>query len=117
MSCPPNLACRFCGTKLSHTLVDLGYTPLANSYVDPACAAKPDPVYPLCARVCANCFLVQVEDAVPAEAIFNDYAYFSSYSASGVRPCGWTVSSGCFDRLPGVLVLELGGAEIAQGGM
>ena len=33
---------------------------------------------------------------------------------SGVRPCGWTELSGCFDRLPGVLVFELRGAEIAQ---
>jgi len=34
--------------------------------------------------------------------------------ACGVRPCGWTELSGCFDRLPGVLVFELRGAEIAQ---
>ena len=33
----------------------------------------------------------------------------------GVRPWGWTVSSRCFDRLLGVLILELHGAEIAQG--
>jgi len=33
----------------------------------------------------------------------------------GVRPLGWTESSYCFDRLPGVLIFELRGAEIAQG--
>jgi hypothetical protein len=32
---------------------------------------------------------------------------------SGVRPCGWTESSRDFDRLAGVLILELGWAEIA----
>jgi hypothetical protein len=82
MSSTLSLACRFCETPLTQTVVDLGSTPLANAYVDPADAARADPVYPLCARVCSHCFLVQVENAVPPEAIFNDYAYFSSYSSS-----------------------------------
>lgn len=76
--------CRACGTELSISLVDLGATPLANSYVDPAKADRPDPAYPLHVRVCPNCFLAQVEDAVPPDAIFSDYAYFSSYSPSWV---------------------------------
>ena len=38
----------------------------------------------------------------------------NSFQGTGVRPCGWTELSGCFDRLPGVLVFELRGAEIAQ---
>ena len=36
---------------------------------------------------------------------------------TGVRPCGWTKSSGSFDRLLGVLILELHRAEIAQSGV
>jgi 2-polyprenyl-3-methyl-5-hydroxy-6-metoxy-1,4-benzoquinol methylase len=55
--------------------------PLANSFVAPETAA-PDPTYPLHARVCEQCFLVQVEPVVPPEAIFSDYAYFSSFSKS-----------------------------------
>jgi polysaccharide biosynthesis transport protein len=35
----------------------------------------------------------------------------------GVRPCRWTGSGGGFDRGAGVAVLELDGAEIAQGGV
>jgi hypothetical protein len=85
MSSTHSLACRFCAAPLRQTLVDLGSTPLANSYVDPAHAPAQDPAYPLCARVCGECFLVQVEDAVPAEAIFSDYAYFSSYSSTWVE--------------------------------
>lgn len=77
--------CRFCGTPLTESFADLGKTPLANSYVDPASAGTPDPVYPLHARVCGECLLVQVEDVVPAEDIFSDYAYFSSYSKSWVE--------------------------------
>jgi SAM-dependent methyltransferase len=77
-------ACNFCGTELNDTFVDLGAMALANSYLDDADLAKPEPRYPLHARVCRSCFLVQVEPAVPAEEIFSDYAYFSSYSESWV---------------------------------
>ena len=75
-------ACRFCKTPLTHTLVDLGATPLANSYLKDA--AAPERSYPLHARVCSSCFLVQVDDAVPPGEIFSDYAYFSSYSDSWI---------------------------------
>jgi SAM-dependent methyltransferase len=79
--------CRFCRTPLTHTLVDLGDQPLANSYLTPEqLAAGTEAAYPLHARVCHACFLVQVDDVVPAEAIFDEgYAYFSSYSPSWVE--------------------------------
>ena len=78
--------CRFCATPLRHTFVDLGLQPLANSNLTPEqLAAGTEARYPLHARVCHACCLVQVDDVVPAEAIFDqDYAYFSSYSASWV---------------------------------
>jgi len=73
--------CRNCGAPLTRTLIDLGLSPLANSYVSMDAAADRDRFYPLHARVCDECLLVQVEDVVPAEEIFsNEYAYFSSYS-------------------------------------
>ena len=79
--------CRFCRTPLSHTLVDLGRQPLANSNLTPEeLRAGREAAYPLHARVCHACFLVQVDDVAPADAIFDDgYAYFSSYSASWVE--------------------------------
>jgi SAM-dependent methyltransferase len=76
--------CRFCGAALAHTLIDLGLSALANSYVAEGDLGRPDPRYPLHARICGNCFLVQVEDVVPTEEIFSDYAYFSSYSDTWV---------------------------------
>jgi hypothetical protein len=78
--------CRFCATPLRHTFIDLGLQPLANSYLSAEqLAAGTEASYPLHARVCHACFLVQADDVVPAEAIFDqDYAYFSSYSASWV---------------------------------
>lgn len=79
------LSCRFCGNELTETFVDLGKTPLANSYLKAEADIEKEKSYPLHARACANCFLVQVEDAVPAEDIFSDYAYFSSFSPSWVE--------------------------------
>lgn len=85
-SAPPK--CRSCGAPLTLTLVDLGMQPLANSYVPLADAAKPEAKYPLHARVCEACWLVQVDDVVPADAIFHgDYAYFSSFSESWLAHC------------------------------
>ncbi|MDX1739563.1 MAG: class I SAM-dependent methyltransferase, partial [Alphaproteobacteria bacterium] len=76
--------CRLCGAELKQTLVDLGKTALANSYVKPEDAKRKDPAYALHARVCGDCFLVQIEDSVPPQDIFSDYAYFSSYSEGWV---------------------------------
>jgi SAM-dependent methyltransferase len=76
--------CRLCGAKLTQTLVDLGTMPLANSYLEPAALDKPEPAYPLIARLCEACLLVQVDHGVTADAIFSDYAYFSSYSSAWV---------------------------------
>jgi hypothetical protein len=78
--------CRFCRTPLVHTFLDLGRQPLANSYLTAEqLAAGTERAYPLHVRVCHKCFLVQADDAVPADAIFDDaYAYFSSYSTSWV---------------------------------
>lgn len=79
--------CRFCKTPLTHTFLDLGRQPLANSYLTAEqLAAGTEQTYPLHVRVCHACFLVQADDAVPADAIFDDaYAYFSSYSTSWVE--------------------------------
>lgn len=78
-------ACRLCGAKMPRTLIDLGRTPLANAYLtaDQVLRTR-EPNYPLRVRVCDSCLLVQVEETVPAESIFTDYAYFSSYSSSWV---------------------------------
>jgi SAM-dependent methyltransferase len=74
--------CRACGATLSVTFVDLGFSPLSNSYVLPEKAGDVEPCYPLHAFVCTSCFLVQVEAFQTSAQIFSDYAYFSSYSDS-----------------------------------
>ena len=74
--------CLFCETPLSQTVVDLGMSPLCESYLNAAQLNQMEPFYPLHVRVCGNCFLVQLEEYVSPENIFSDYAYFSSYSDS-----------------------------------
>jgi SAM-dependent methyltransferase len=77
--------CRACQQPLNQTLVDLGATPLANSYLTKEQLTRPEPKFPLHARVCSGCRLVQVEQAATPDEIFSDYAYFSSFSASWVE--------------------------------
>lgn len=75
--------CRHCGAEMPMTLVDLGLSAVANSYVPMDKAGEPEPKYPLHVRVCESCWLVQVDEDVPPASIFNEsYAYFSSFSDS-----------------------------------
>ncbi len=77
--------CRLCAAPLTRTFLDLGAMPLANAFLRPEQLAQPEPRYPLHARVCDHCLLVQVDAVVRREEIFEDYAYFSSYSSSWVE--------------------------------
>lgn len=82
MSAP---ACRLCGAPLEHTFVDLGMSPPCESYLTADQVDQGETFYPLHVRVCARCLLVQLPAYIPAEEIFSDYAYFSSYSDSWVE--------------------------------
>ena len=77
--------CRFCGMPLKHTFVDLGMSPLAESWLKPSQLNQMEPFYPLHVYVCERCFLVQLEEFESPEHIFSDYAYFSSYSESWLQ--------------------------------
>jgi 2-polyprenyl-3-methyl-5-hydroxy-6-metoxy-1,4-benzoquinol methylase len=72
--------CRFCGASLEHTFVDLGMSPLCESYLSVEQLNHMEPFYPLHVYVCDQCFLVQLEEYVSPEHIFTEYAYFSSYA-------------------------------------
>lgn len=77
--------CRFCSTPLQDTFVDLGMSPLCESFLAADQLNQMEPFYPLHVWVCRSCFLVQLEEYVSPDAIFSDYAYFSSYSDSWLR--------------------------------
>jgi 2-polyprenyl-3-methyl-5-hydroxy-6-metoxy-1,4-benzoquinol methylase len=69
---------------VTRTFVDLGMSPLCESYVPAAKLDQAETFYPLHVRLCDACLLVQLPAYVPGEEIFSDYAYFSSYSDSWV---------------------------------
>lgn len=77
------LTCRFCGTELTRTFVDLGVSPVANDYLPAEALDQMECFYPLHVRVCEKCLLVQLPPVQTPESFFNDqYAYFSSFSDS-----------------------------------
>lgn len=86
-STPHAPTCQFCGTELKHTLVDLGMSPLCESFLSSEQLNQMEAFYPLHVRVCENCFLVQLEAYVSPEHIFTEYAYFSSYADTWLRQC------------------------------
>jgi SAM-dependent methyltransferase len=77
--------CRFCGSGLQRTFVDLGLSPLCETYPAASDFQRGEHYYPLHVYVCENCFLVQLEEYESAESIFSDYAYFSSFSDSWLK--------------------------------
>jgi hypothetical protein len=79
--------CLFCGAALEEVFVDLGVSPLANSFVKPDQLAAMEPFFPLRVFVCGSCLLVQSEPYAAPETIFVDYAYFSSYSKTWLDHC------------------------------
>jgi 2-polyprenyl-3-methyl-5-hydroxy-6-metoxy-1,4-benzoquinol methylase len=76
----PSSLCRFCGAALKHTFVDLGMSPLCESYLSAEQLNQMEPFFPLHVYVCERCFLVQLEEFVSPAEIFTEYAYFSSYA-------------------------------------
>ena len=79
------LNCRFCGSPLADSVVDLGMSPLCESYLPPEQLDDMEPFYPLHVCVCDKCFLVQLDEYVSPEHIFTEYAYFSSFSTAWLK--------------------------------
>lgn len=79
--------CRFCGAFLHQTFVDLGMSPLCETYPSREDLGRGEMYYPLHVYLCEQCSLVQLEEYESAENIFSDYAYFASYSDSWLKHC------------------------------
>jgi SAM-dependent methyltransferase len=82
MSAP---SCRFCSAPLEHVVVDLGMSPLCETFLTADQLNKMEPFYPLRVFVCQKCWLVQLEEFVSPDVIFGFYPYFSSFSDSWLR--------------------------------
>ena len=80
------MKCRHCKTELKHIFIDLNSSPPSNAFLSKAELKDTETWYPLKVMVCDNCWLVQTEDFVGADEMFSDdYAYFSSFSASWLQ--------------------------------
>jgi SAM-dependent methyltransferase len=77
--------CRFCEAPLELTMVDLGKSPLCESFLPADRLETMEPFFPLHVRVCTQCWLAQLPSFVPPDEIFHEYAYFSAYSDSWVE--------------------------------
>jgi SAM-dependent methyltransferase len=101
--------CRFCAAPLRHTFVDLGMSPLCESFLGLDQLNQMEPFYPLHVFVCEQCFLVQLQEYVSGEHIFTEYAYFSSFSDSWLAHAkAYTeVMTARFSLNRGSLVVEL----------
>jgi hypothetical protein len=78
--------CRSCTTPLSTTVIDLGFAPPSNAYLTKEQLALPEKTYPLRVLLCKSCWLVQTEDFLDRDDVFDsEYHYFSSTSLSWVE--------------------------------
>jgi SAM-dependent methyltransferase len=61
-------------------MADLGLQPASNAFIESPAAIQHEKRYPLRAKVCEVCKLVQLDYDVAPEELFGNYVYFSSYS-------------------------------------
>ncbi len=76
----PVSVCRACGGRLTVTMADLGMQPASNAFIESPAAFQHEKRYPLRAKVCETCKLVQLDYDVAPQELFGNYVYFSSYS-------------------------------------
>ena len=78
--------CRHCNATLTLPLIDLGFAPPSNAYLNKQQLQQPEKKYPLRVLVCQTCWLAQTEDFAQAHELFDaDYAYFSSFSSTWLK--------------------------------
>jgi SAM-dependent methyltransferase len=82
---PHSPHCRLCGAPLKTTFVNLGMSPLCESFLTEDQLDQMEPYLPLHVLTCGACFLVQLREYVNPAHIFTEYAYFSSFAASMVE--------------------------------
>ncbi|WP_158966519.1 class I SAM-dependent methyltransferase [Paraglaciecola sp. L3A3] len=78
----PEGQCRLCSHTLSKTFIDLGKSPLCETFLTSKQLNEEERFYPLLTQVCENCFLVQIAQFVTPQDIYFEYPYFSSFSKS-----------------------------------
>ena len=68
--------CRLCHAPLTTSFIDLGMSPLCESFLTADQIDQMEPYYPLHVLVCGECFLVQLQEYVKPEHIFQRICVF-----------------------------------------
>ena len=76
------LICRGCGGSDLQIVLSLGKMPPSNALLTEEQLAEPETRYPLDLAFCPACALAQITVSVDPAELFNEYAYFSSYSTT-----------------------------------
>jgi hypothetical protein len=74
--------CRACGSDQLRSVIDLGPTPLANSFLRDASEFADEESFPLGVYFCEGCGLIQLLDVVDPEILFRDYIYVTGTADS-----------------------------------
>lgn len=74
------ISCRSCGNTDLQLILSLGSMPLANALLTEGQLNQPQEKFPLDFVFCPRCALAQITETVPAEKLFREYVYFSSFS-------------------------------------
>lgn len=78
-------SCRSCKNFSLEKIFGLGSLPLANSFLTANELAASEPRFPLDLAFCPKCSLVQLLGTVPANMMFQEYFYFSSFSETRLQ--------------------------------
>src|SRR5208282_2376163 len=100
--------CRICGEGDLAPILDLGRTPLANSFL--SSTSEEERFYPLTLRLCRTCSLVQLGEVVSPDIMFREYPYRTASSVtvpSHFRELARYVST-LLSRSRGVRAYEVG---------
>jgi len=74
-------ACRCCQSQNLFCFLPMGLHSPANMFIRPADASVPQPAFPLDAKICLDCGLIQVADQIPP-GFFEHYLYVPSGAAT-----------------------------------
>jgi dTDP-4-dehydrorhamnose reductase len=101
--------CRICGSQTLVRYLDLGSTPLANSYVTRAGLSSPEFKEELSLQVCLTCGLSQLTKVVHPDLMFKNYLYVSSTTETFRKHCEELAASACrvAGAKPGDLVMDI----------
>jgi dTDP-4-dehydrorhamnose reductase/SAM-dependent methyltransferase len=101
--------CRICGSVTLDRYLDLGSTPLANSYVTRTDLSSPEFREELALQVCTRCGLSQLTRVVHPDLMFKNYLYVSSTTATFRKHCEELARTSCrvAGAKPGDMVMDI----------